>query len=171
MTSIALGDVLGLYDQGQGHWAIVNLREGTVPYGTKLATIKFKDHWWWKLWNDQDPTTIGDTIYVPTDWCSEAGTVAMFYVAHHELVHVKQFKKLQRWLGKHLGTCLWLVLYALFPLPAGLSWFRYAMEREAYLEDVKLGVDPELIVRSLGSKAYLWCWPKRWARAWFAAHR
>lgn len=116
-------------------------------------------------------TTLGSTIYVPSDW--EGRSPADRYVTlRHEAIHLRQFRRLT-WLGMAL-------LYLLPIFPVGLALGRTLLERRAYAETLRaiaevrgghaLG-DPALrarIVRQFTSGAYGWMWPfPRAVEAWF----
>lgn len=112
-------------------------------------------------------TTIGETIYVPsnalplgslgesyayTDWQrTHAEAIA------HETVHLRQFA---RW-----GVPLMAIAYA-------LPYFRWRIERTAYLTNI-MSQPPSARAREIDwvvdtlAEAYLRPWPKTWMRAWF----
>lgn len=73
-------------------------------------------------------TTLGNRIYVPECW--ERLTPGERYLTlRHELVHVRQFRRLT-WSGITL-------LYVLLPLPFGFAAGRAALELEAYRETLR----------------------------------
>jgi len=100
-------------------------------------------------------TSIGKTIYVPTEWdnFSEGRQTSLL---KHELVHIDQYK---------MWWILYAPLYLLFPLPILFS-YRYYFEREAYLVSLKhlnyeeLGVTKAEMIDKysnyLTDKTYLW---------------
>lgn len=73
-------------------------------------------------------TTLGHRIYVPECW--ERLTPGERYLTlRHELVHVRQFRRLT-WPGMAL-------VYVLLPLPFGFAAGRAALELEAYRETLR----------------------------------
>ena len=107
-------------------------------------------------------TTLGHTIYVPDDFDGWHPDHA-WQVLRHELVHVDQFERLG-WIGM-------IVVYGLFPLPAGLAWGRARLEWEAYRETLRAvaeleGLDAarasalhEHIKARFTGPDYGWMWP------------
>jgi hypothetical protein len=107
-------------------------------------------------------TTLGHTIYVPDDFDAWNPDHA-WQVLRHELVHVRQFER-YGWLGM-------IVIYGLFPLPAGLAWGRARLEWEAYRETLRAVAEseglaaarsPELhrhIIARFTGPDYGWMWP------------
>ena len=115
-------------------------------------------------------TTIGPWIGVPEGWESRAieGRIA---VLEHERIHVEQCKRFG--LGNvYLGFPLFTLLYLLC-LPAGLAYFRWRFEREAYAHgiNVKLYIANPAVrarwreqlinsaVKQLTTGLYAWTWP------------
>ncbi len=150
-------------------------------------------------------TTIGSTIYVPTqhddekDWGEAAFRARHRDIIDHEKVHVEQF---ECWgvLGMAFGylgpspflfiaslaffgldtlggttpwrQASWLSIVeaiALLPLSVGLAYFRWRIERAAYMVQVRASPRPETIehVVSVIWTGYLWAWPRPWMRRWF----
>ncbi len=131
-------------------------------------------------------TTVGRRIYYPATGPDPAGWehVSAFRlqinrwtdylekhrgVVEHEFYHVLQFERL--W---HLHSLFYLV----FPLPFGLSWYRWRCERVAYLHQIRhYTLSPEATkaccyaevhrVVSTIWKSYGWCWPRSWMWNWF----
>lgn len=113
-------------------------------------------------------TTPWDTIFAPvgTDVTAPDFEERHAGVLKHEMVHVRQFRR--------IGPVAYWLLYLFFPLPIFFAWGRYRFEREAYLTQV-LAANPgsdrdaqiEWVVGLLGGSPYLWAWPKAWIRAWF----
>ena len=104
-------------------------------------------------------TTVGETIYHPH---TELGAKVPYQVLEHEKVHVAQYRR--------LSVPLFLFLYLLMPLPIGLAYFRWRLEREAYLLEInEHGRGIEDVVQTLWH-GYGWPWPRRWMRAWFVRH-
>jgi len=100
-------------------------------------------------------TTIGDTIYHP----DAIDNPEMFVeIIEHEKVHIEQYKK--------LGVPLFMFLYIFMFLPIGLSYFRFRLEREAYLVELKHGASVDQVVDTLW-RYYGWPWPKFLMRRWF----
>lgn len=107
-------------------------------------------------------TTIGKTIYVPSDW-DERTDAARYVVLRHEAVHLRQFR---RW-----GLVPMALVYLVPIFPIGLAWGRARLEWEAYAETLRATAevygtaaarDPTLhahIVRQFTSGAYGWMWP------------
>lgn len=107
-------------------------------------------------------TTIGQTVYVPSDWASTS-EVSRCIVLRHERVHMRQ--------SRRYGRLLYSVGYLMFPLPMGLAWFRARLEMEAYAESVAALVEyrgtstalspgyQEAMVRHFTSAEYAWMWP------------
>lgn len=128
----------------------------------------------WALWllsfgqmdvfMDHYVTTIGYTVYVPSNWSTRT-PFAKASVLRHEWVHMKQTKR--------MGWLLYALSYLLFPLPFGLAWGRMKLEREAYEESmwaqsVYYGMEVlksdqlrDSMVRNFTGPAYLWMWPFR----------
>lgn len=115
-------------------------------------------------------TTIGWTIFVPSDWDARADA-DRYVTLRHEAVHLRQFRRYGR-----LGMSL---LYLLPILPMGLAFGRARLEWEAYAETLRATAearglsaaeDPALhdrIVRQFTSGAYGWMWPfPRTVRGW-----
>ena len=115
-------------------------------------------------------TTLGRTIYVPDDW-QRVAPLRRYVVLRHEVVHVRQFERFG-WIGM-------VLIYGLFPLPAGLAWGRARLEWEAYAETLRVTAevygadaarDPRLhdeIVARFTGPDYAWMWPfastvRRW---------
>jgi hypothetical protein len=117
-------------------------------------------------------TTLGHTIYVPDDF-DRWDPAHAWEVLRHELVHVEQFER-WGWIGM-------ILIYGLFPLPAGLAWGRARLEWEAYRETLRAvaeleGLDaaknPALhaqIIRRFTGPDYGWMWPfPRMVQRWIA---
>lgn len=123
------------------------------------ATIHAVRPWWLRTfapWTARAWVTIGTRIYPPV---GELAPWAHPSTLEHELTHVRQ------WLD--LGPLLWLA-YLGWPLPVGLAWTRYVVEREAYGAEVRHhGASPGLCAEALCSPLYLWTWPRRLALAYF----
>lgn len=112
-------------------------------------------------WWERMAVTIGSTVYLPDHiedpWDYEQ-------LLRHEAIHVFQFR---RW-----GVLFWLT-YLLLPLPAGLAWFRWRWEREAYLTSEIMGAAPhnrdrmaQWVASLMWSPNYFWAWPSSWALKW-----
>lgn len=107
-------------------------------------------------------TTIGYTIYVPTQWDGWSETKKLG-ILRHERVHLRQSRK---W-----SIPLYSLLYVLVPLPIGLAYFRMKFEKEAYAESIraayeKVGSDAiksplyrEAMISYFTTGAYGWMWP------------
>lgn len=111
-------------------------------------------------------TTIGNRIYVPLSWWTVADDLTKLAVIKHELVHVTQYKKFG-FGNPMLGLVPYWLVYLLLPLPLGLAYFRYLIERPAYLKGIltlkEYGGDyqSELnhAVDVLTGSSYGWAWP------------
>lgn len=109
-------------------------------------------------------TTIGKTIYLPTNWLRYSQNTRSAII-RHELVHVSQMKRYTLF-----GFAL---LYLFIPLPFLLAYFRMRFEKEAYVETLKsyyTNYGEEFIRRAeiknhvvsqFVTGAYLWMWPFR----------
>jgi hypothetical protein len=109
-------------------------------------------------------TTIGATVYVTPDW-NERPAAQRWVTLRHERVHLRQFRR--------YGLVVMALLYLLFPLPAGLAWFRARAEKEAYAESIRAAAEvwgrshvesPAFrhgVLRQFTSGAYGWMWPFR----------
>ena len=122
-------------------------------------------------------TTIGNIVYFPTGWTYGANPEWDLVMLRHELKHVRQFACLNPFGLWPIGVVLSLVFYLLLPLPIGLAWFRYAMERQAFIETmrtrIELGkpIDIEYYVELMAGPMYGFAWPfKHAVRGWFAEH-
>lgn len=143
--------------------------------------VNKNDFWWCRLIGKVFPsfltdisTTVGSTIYVCANWNQLSAKDAKLSL-EHETTHVLQF-------SKYIFPIM-SFLYLFFPLPVGLAYFRYRMEREAYFNELVLAREMCLqelgdwskererlinwVVSVLGSGMYLWPWPKSWIRKWF----
>ena len=77
-----------------------------------------------------------------------------------------------------IGIPLMLLVWLLLPLPMGLAYGRWCLERSAYLAGYRVrieqGIPPGTLVaavtRQLGARPYGWTWPARWVHHWFARH-
>lgn len=108
-------------------------------------------------WTSEAWVTIGTTIYPPRRAVWPGASVSTLA---HELIHVRQ------WLD--LGPLLWIVYLLGVPLPLGLAWGRYCIEREAYSYEIRHhGASPEACARAVSSSLYGWAWPRSWALAYF----
>lgn len=147
----------------------------------KLLAKFAGDHFMTSMW-----TTVGSTIYVPTqydndpDWGSEAWCIRHGTTLQHEATHVNQGRTLSWpvffliYFGPApISILLWLInvkfvllTLGLLPLSLGLAYGRWRLEREAYLVDIRDGVDIDFIVDSLWHR-YMFTWPKSWMAKWF----
>src|SRR5262249_25388761 len=139
--------------------------------GRILAIITFGQQ---RRYLDSYTTTLGcRRIYVPRGW-GQLSPQARYVILRHEREHLRQFRRYT-----FLGMA---ILYMLFPLPVGLSYFRYRFERAGYRETIRASrevfgrehvLDPTFqrgVVRQFTSGAYGWMWPfpravGRWVRA------
>lgn len=107
-------------------------------------------------------TTIGQRIYVPTNWAARPD-VDRVITLRHEAIHLRQFRRYTL-----VGMA---ALYLLPILPLGFAWGRARLEWEAYAETIRATAelkggdaarDPALrahIVRQFVGPAYGWMWP------------
>lgn len=117
-------------------------------------------------------TTLGPYVFFPAGWESRNADLVDCVRLRHELVHVRQFRACG--LGSAwLGLLVFCILYALFPLPVGFAWFRYATERTAYKTSVEawrdygVNIAPDYYADKISGPEYLWAWPKAWVQKWF----
>lgn len=158
-----------------------------LPYGAKVVA---KKGWFWTtlhyvvlvvtLGGNREflkryATTIGPIIAVPEGW-EKRPALSRLSLVVHELHHVRQAKMAGLWISPWLGMVPMGIAYLLLPLPIGLAWCRYVIERSAYLVGirvkVKYGMDYapliEHAVGQLTTGAYGWTWPfPSCVRAWF----
>lgn len=105
-------------------------------------------------------TSIGDTVYLPSNW----NTIQVYEqctVLRHERIHMRQAKKMSRF--------LFSLVYILLPIPLGLAWGRTKLEMEAYEEsltawndygvDITLPANKALITNCFTTGQYGWMWP------------
>lgn len=115
-------------------------------------------------------TVIGYTMYVSRRSWYDLPPVGRAIVMRHERVHMRQRRK--------YGMLLYSLLYLLFPLPAGISYFRMKFEREAYEESILAAVELGLaskdgkfrasVVGAFVGPSYLWMWPfRKGVEAWY----
>jgi hypothetical protein len=118
-------------------------------------------------------TTIGRTVYFPVSFVRSKASAYDYVTLRHERKHTSQVEKLG--LGNiWIGLIIFGLLYFAVFLPAGLAYFRYRFEREAYLESFrackKVGITPDInfYVKVLTGPDYFWTWPfKKSVRRWF----
>lgn len=122
-------------------------------------------------------TTIGNVVYFPQGWTYGANPEWDLEMLRHELVHVRQFSCLSLFGSKPVGVILFLLLYVLLPVPLGLAWFRYNLERKAFLMTIRtrleIGKPPNIdkYVDCLTGPLYGYAWPfKRATKKWFEDH-
>lgn len=108
----------------------------------------------------QMTTTVGFTIYTPTQWM-ELEDVVKEEVVRHEAVHMRQ--RIQ------YGIFFYL-LYLFLPVPILFAYFRMKFERDAYAETMRFhartyGVKhitteqyKHFIVGAITGASYLWPW-------------
>lgn len=116
----------------------------------------------WRAWfMGRAWTTLGRTIYAPTTVDLSQGLKAYEAIVRHELVHVEQWKRwwLLMWVG---------YLLPLLPLP--IAYFRWRIERRAYLVNIRAGRSVDDVVNDLWWR-YAFCWPRSWMRSWFNANK
>ena len=116
-------------------------------------------------------TTIGNTVYVPTNW-EKYMVPTKAEIIRHERVHMRQAKKY----GRFLFSFLYLMVF----LPGGLSYFRKKFEMEAYEESLRAIYDyrglnillsnelKEDIISHFTTAQYFWMWPfRKSVEAWY----
>jgi hypothetical protein len=114
-------------------------------------------------------TTLGDTVYTPTDW-GIFSPRSQASILRHERVHMRQSREYSR---------LWFsFLYLFVFFPVGLAWYRAKFEMEAYEESLRAyreyGTDitqPAIRASMLAhftTAEYLWMFPfKKRLNKWF----
>ncbi len=123
-------------------------------------------------------TTIGPWIALPEAWFTDLERYR--HVIAHEEHHVKQLTKAG--LGSPvLGIVPMGLAYLFLPLPIGLAWCRYALEREAYAVGIRVALEDSVpgsstvrrhlidrAVEQLTGPAYAYTWVfKKQVRCWF----
>jgi len=116
-------------------------------------------------------TTIGQRIYVTSDW-EERDPNQRYLTLCHERVHMRQFRRFT-----FPGMTL---LYLLLPLPMGAAYFRARFERQAYAETIRATAelygrervaDPNFrshIIEQFTGPSYGWMWPfRRRMECWY----
>jgi hypothetical protein len=116
-------------------------------------------------------TTIGQTVYVTSDW-DACPALDRYVTMRHERIHLRQFAR--------YGLVLMSFLYLFVPFPVGIAWFRARLEWEAYAESIRAQVEVhgrgaaaeprfrERIVSQFTSGAYGWMWPfRRAVESWY----
>ncbi len=122
-------------------------------------------------------TTIGPWIAVPVAWPEPEGwTVWHRSTIVHELWHVRTFRAVG-FGSAVLGILPLGLAYLFIPLPIGLAWCRYALEREAFARGYEVLIAErastagwliERAVDELCGPSYGWAWPFRaGVRRWF----
>lgn len=162
-----------------------------ITYGRRYGLrVYAKDRKWSTLWNvltwilkivslgkhkglrKYYVTTLGRYVFFPAGWKARKATYSDCAVLRHEAKHIHQNK----WLGLGciwVGTIVMALLYLFLPLPVGLAYFRYLLERYAYLESYRarkeygLPIQVGLYIDALAGPSYLWAWPKNLIRQWF----
>ena len=109
-------------------------------------------------------TTIGNTVYVTSDW-DDWDPDRRYVTLRHEAVHLRQFRKYTL-----PGMAL---LYVLLPLPLGVAFFRARFEQEAYAESIRAAAEvwgtakPRAadyrnhVIEQFMGPSYGWMWPFR----------
>jgi hypothetical protein len=107
-------------------------------------------------------TTLGQRVYVPPSW-DERTPEDRWVTMRHERVHLRQFR---RWTLPGMALA-----YLLLPLPFGLAWCRYRLERAAYEETLRAAREAwgdavlcdaafrARILAQFTTGAYGWMWP------------
>jgi hypothetical protein len=113
---------------------------------------------------DSYQTTIGQRIYVTSDW-DDWPADRRYVTLRHEAIHLRQFRKLTL-----PGMAL---LYVLLPLPMGLAWCRAWLEKEAYAESIRAAAEVygaeyprraefrRHVIDQFMGPSYGWMWPFR----------
>ena len=108
-------------------------------------------------------TTIGPIIAFPVNWNPNKINKYLYVTLRHELKHVEQYAHAGAG-NVWLGTLLAGFAYLFLPFPIFFAWFRYKMEREAYLESYRAakecGYVPNVkhYIDVLTGSDYLWTW-------------
>jgi hypothetical protein len=109
-------------------------------------------------------TTIGNTVYVTSDW-DDWDPDRRYVTLRHEAVHLRQFRK--------YTLPVMAVLYVLLPLPLGLAYFRARFEQEAYAESIRAAAEVwgpakprgadyrNRVIDQFMGPSYGWMWPFR----------
>lgn len=116
-------------------------------------------------------TTIGEKVYVPSDW-EDRDYLLRAVTLRHERVHMRQKKR--------VGMLAFSFLYLFWIFPIGLALSRRMFEQEAYEESLRASVeyfgeavlkDPiyrQRIISHFVGPDYLWTWPFRGSiEAWY----
>lgn len=113
---------------------------------------------------DSYQTTIGQAVYVTSDWDDRSPEVR-YVTLRHEAIHLRQFRRYTL-----PGMAL---LYIFLPLPMGLAWFRAYFEKEAYAESIRAAAEAygpdyprgtgyrQYILEQFMGPSYGWMWPFR----------
>jgi len=114
-------------------------------------------------------STMCGHIYMYKGWEFSDKTLIPTYVClKHEAMHLHDFKR--------LGPIIGLLIYFLFPLPVGLAYGRYWIERKAIVEELlavsAVGGDTftrmDQYILALSGWSYFFAWPfKSCMRRWF----
>lgn len=165
------------------------VHDARLRYGAKMKT-KREWSWFWRTltairkviffnpsadFMNDILTTIGPYIFFPADFYEEDADKYDCVNFLHELRHVRQYKRFG--LGSAwLGLLPFLLFYCLLPFPTIFAWFRYRLERVAFLDedwhsmamDLRIYNDPENVAELLSRKRYgfAWIFRKRIAR-WY----
>ena len=111
----------------------------------------------------QFTTTIGTTIYTPTNWNSYQETQKVGVICH-ERIHMRQEQRMGFWYKPY---------YLLWFFPIGFAYGRMKLEREAYAESIRFRASAYGVESVMGSKyrermighftsaEYIWMWPFR----------
>jgi hypothetical protein len=108
------------------------------------------------------PSTTGNHIYMHRGWDYKDTPVTLTYITtRHEAQHLHFFDR--------FGTVLGLIIYLFLPLPIGLAYGRYRVERNAIVEELlaihSLGGDAigrlSEYVLALSGSSYFYAWPFR----------
>jgi hypothetical protein len=141
-------------------WKIADRAYRTISFGRGGSLLK--DY----------TTTIGPWIFFPAGWKSQNVSTEDCVTLQHEAEHIRWFHDFG--LGNPwLGVPVIGFLYLFFPLPIGAAWFRYAMEREAYLVSIQawrhygVKVSGDYYASKIAGPGYLWAWPYKKVAAWF----
>ena len=115
-------------------------------------------------------TTIGNTMYVPSEWDLKSPSTKAITV-RHERIHMRQ--------SRDVGRIKFSLLYLLFPFPTVVAYYRMKFEQEAYEESLKALFEyygskfltqatKDNIVNHFTSAEYFWMWPwKAGVEKWY----
>lgn len=123
--------------------------------------LKVITFWQMKTFLERFVTTIGYTVYVPTDWDDDSKVETNLITLRHERVHMRQYSRHPIWFS---------LSYLLFPVPVLFAYSRMKYEMEAYEETLRGWNDlfgqealfdsgnRSHMIRHFTSAEYFWTW-------------